>query len=147
MLNTQTVANTFIMLGFNDGISITPMKLQKLVYLLYKAYLQKTDTPLFQEKFSKWKYGPVLPSLYYEFQSFGASPITKFARNASGAINVIDLDAISPAATAIMVVWNKYKKYSAVELSRFTHRAGGAWSKADYGVLNDEDIKNEPEFI
>lgn len=147
MLNTQTAANTFLMLGYQDGIFITPMKLQKLVYLLYKRYLQLTDARLFDEKFQKWQYGPVLPSLYYEFKSFGASPITKFARDAKGDVEMIDLKTTSVAKNAVLMVWEKYKNYSAIQLSMFTHCDGGAWSKADLGELRDEDIKNEPEFV
>lgn len=146
MLNTQTAANTFIMLGYKENIPITPMKLQKLVYLLYKRYLKITDDKLFEEPFSQWKYGPVLPSLYYEFKSFHASPITKFARDANYGVEMIDLSKPSAAQNAVSFVWNTYKKYSASELSDLTHREGGAWSKAKNGILLDEDIKNEPEF-
>lgn len=145
MLNTQTVANTFIILGYNDHIPITPMKLQKLVYLLYKRYLQLTDCKLFEEPFSKWQYGPVIPSIYYEFKGFKANPITKFARNANNCVEMIDLSKPSSIQNAVFYVWNKYKHFSASELSALTHRQGGAWSKA-VTTLSDEDIKNEPEF-
>jgi len=145
MLSTQTVANTFIMLGYKEHIPITPMKLQKLVYLLYKHYLKETNVKLFDEPFSKWKYGPVLQSLYYEFQSFKASPITKFARDANNGVEMIDMSRPSQAQSAVSYVWSIYKNYSALSLSALTHRDGGAWSKA-FGTLSDEDIKNEPEF-
>ena len=35
------VANTFLQYAKRDNISVTPMKLQKLIYILYKTYLQK----------------------------------------------------------------------------------------------------------
>ena len=145
MLNTQTVANTFIMLGYKENILITPMKLQKLVYLLYKRYLQSTGCKLFEEPFCKWKYGPVVPSIYYEFKDFKSAPITKFARNAQNGAEMIDLSRYSQVQEAVYDVWNKYKKYSAAELSALTHKAGSAWSRASI-TLSDEDIKNEPEF-
>lgn len=146
MLNTQTVANTFILLGFDEHIGISPMKLQKLTYFLYKEYLQRTDAKLFNEPFEKWKYGPVLPSLYYEFSSFGANPITKFSRNAMGQAEIIDLECTSPLSNAVKKVWRIYKNYSAVELSTLTHEENTAWSKAENYILSDEDIKNEREL-
>lgn len=146
MLNTQTVANTFILLGFDEHIDISPMKLQKLTYFLYKEYLQSTGVSLFSEPFEKWKYGPVLPSLYYTFSSFGAAPITRFARNAKGQAEIIDLDFTSTLSRAVKKVWNIYKNYSATELSSLTHEENTAWSKAENYILSDEDIKNEREL-
>ena len=145
MLNTQTVANTILMLSFEENIKITPMKLQKLLYFLYKGYLKETGFSLFTEKFEKWQYGPVLPSIYYEFNSFGASFITKFARDAKGNVEVIDMSRNSPLTLIVRKTWDFYKTYSAVSLSRLTHQEDTAWSKARY-QLEDEDIKNEREL-
>lgn len=145
MLTTQAVANTFIKAGAEEMIPLTPMKLQKLVYIFYKHYYQKTKKKLFTESFEKWKYGPVLPSLYYEFKSFGASPVTKFSRNAQGMVEVMQLNSNPTAKKIFKEVWDKYKHFSAVELSRLTHQANTAWSKAKT-VLKDEDIMNEPEY-
>lgn len=144
MLNTQTVANTFLLLGFGENINITPMKLQKLTYFLYKEYIQKTGMPLFSEPFEKWKYGPVLPSLYYEFNSFQSSPITRFAKDAKGQAEIINMQVDNDISDAVKKVWQTYKNYSAIELSQLTHRPDTAWDKATNYKLSDEDIKSEP---
>ena len=47
MVHTQTVANTFIFLGIQEHINISPVKLQKLTYFLYNEYLRKTGDKLF----------------------------------------------------------------------------------------------------
>lgn len=149
MLRTQTIANTILMLSFEEGIPVTPMKLQKLVYCVYKRALQETDEKLFSEPFEAWKYGPVLPSIYYEFSSFQSSAINKFARSANGEVEIVDLSFSSPAANAINYIWDKYKNFSGVELSRFTHMSDTAWTKAvknSSHILEDSDIKNEQEF-
>lgn len=146
MLNTQTVANTFLLLGFEEHIGISPMKLQKLTYFLYKEYLKSTNMPLFSEPFEKWKYGPVLPSLYYEFSSFGASSINRLARNAKGQAEIIDLERTTALTNAVKKVWEIYKNYSAVELSALTHKKDTAWDKAENYKLSDKDIKNEREL-
>lgn len=147
MLNTQTVANTFLLLGFIEDINITPMKLQKLTYFLYKEYIQKTGMPLFSEPFEKWKYGPVLPSLYYEFNSFQSSPITRFAKDAKGQAEIINMETDNDISKAVNQVWRTYRNYSAIELSQLTHRSNTAWEKATNFKLSDEDIKNEPQLL
>lgn len=149
MLRTQTIANTILMLSFEEGIPVTPMKLQKIVYCVYKKALQDTGEKLFSEPFEAWKYGPVLPSIYYEFSSFQSSPINKFARSANGEVEIVDLSYSSPVATTISYIWNKYKHFSGVELSKFTHYPETAWTKAvnnNSHILEDSDIKDEREF-
>lgn len=145
MLSTQALANTFLSLGFEENVKITPMKLQKLIYFLYKKYLKETGNPLFSEPFEKWKYGPVLQSIYYEFNGFGANPITRFAKNAKGQAEIVNMRLDTTLTQCIKKIWTKYKNYSAVELSKLTHSKDSAWEKA-FTNLTDEDIKNEVDF-
>lgn len=149
MLTPQIVANTILMLAFEENITVSPMKLQKLVYLIYKSYLKATGQKLFTEGFSKWKYGPVVESLYYEFSSFGARPITKFARDAQGNVTVINLEKNGKLSELVRETWDTYKQLSATTLSELTHSKDSAWSKAvekNATTLSDEDIENEAEF-
>ena len=149
MLTPQIVANTVLMLAFKENIPVSPMKLQKLIYIIYKTYLKKTGNKLFTESFSKWKYGPVVESVYYEFGCFGANPINKFARDAQGNVQVVDLGKINCLSETIREVWDKYKGYHATVLSSLTHSENSAWSKAveeSRNTLKDEDIKNEEDF-
>lgn len=149
MINTQTIANTILYLAFKEDYPITHMKLQKMIYIVYKSYLKETNQKLFTEAFGVWKYGPVLPSVYYEFHVFGQRNITRFAKNANGGVEIIDLDKDTAIAKSIKYVWRKYRDFSAWELSDFTHCKDGAWDKANMenrNTLIDEDIKNEPNF-
>ena len=81
MLSTQIIANTILMLAFEEKISVTPMKLQRLIYFIYKDFLKTTETKLFNEKFETWKYGPVLLSIYYEFGGFKSKQMYKLDRH------------------------------------------------------------------
>lgn len=142
----QIIANTIIRLALIENSELTPMKLQKLMYFTYKRYLQVTGEPLFSERFVKWKYGPVLPSIFYEFSDFKKNPITRFAKDAKGNAIALDMNCLeSLAVQAIDYIWHKYKYYDAIILSRITHLKDSAWDKADH-FLNDEDILNEPEY-
>ena len=102
MITALNVANNFLERSFEEKVNISPMKLQKLVYILYKEYLKETGYKLFSEKFEAWKYGPVLPNLYNEFKNFKANPITSYALNS----NFIRYLIMCGKTIKILVVWN-----------------------------------------
>ena len=63
MVTALNIANAILYKGFNEGVDITPMKLQGLLYLTYKEFYKRTNTLLFDEKFEVWMYGPVVRSV------------------------------------------------------------------------------------
>lgn len=138
------VANNFIYRAIEEHKDITPLKLQKLIYFLFKEYLQKTGRELFGERFETWKYGPVLPSVYYEFASFGRNSITKFARDSQNIVQIVTEEGVFK--DALDSVWMRYKDFSGEALSEKTHTSGSAWAIACNNksmYLKTEDIKNE----
>lgn len=141
--STVALANTFILQGAKERIPVTLMKLQRLIYLLYRQYYQKTGRKLFTECFEKWKYGAVLPSVCYCFRGFGANPITKFARNAAGDVEVLELQHGTELYGIFTEVWERYRYFSPVCLSDILQGENSAWSRAVDGILQDEDIRNE----
>jgi uncharacterized phage-associated protein len=142
------VSNTFLLLANKDGISdLSNLKMQKLLYFTNRAYLQTTGTPLFEEKFSRWPYGPVLPSIYNRFRQYGSEPISSLIQNPDGSSYKINLSEDDPVAITIIETWELYKKYSALQLSQLTHQKGSAWSKAQpFSELKDEDILEEEDY-
>ncbi|OYQ80500.1 hypothetical protein B9T19_04385 [Ignatzschineria sp. F8392] len=48
---------------------LTALKLQKILYYVVTGYLKKTGEFLFNEKIEKWRYGPVIPSVYHTFKN------------------------------------------------------------------------------
>lgn len=146
MIAVQALANTILMKSFTESVDVSPMKIQKLIYFVFRDFLQKHGKKLFSEEFETWKYGPVLPSVYYEFNSFGPRPITKFSRDAQGNVTIIDKDKAPQIIEVIDDVWRRYKNYNGIELSKMTHEKGTAWYKAfmkDLPTLDIEDIANE----
>jgi len=55
--------------------SFTHVKLQKILYYVYCDFLKK-DFPVFEDQIEKWQYGPVVPSVYNSFRSYGFNRIT-----------------------------------------------------------------------
>lgn len=146
VVSVQALCNTIIKKSFDENVTVSPMKLQKLVYFIYRNYLQETSRPLFAESFQAWKYGPVLESIYDEFKSFKSNRITRFAKTASGDVYVINEISEPELCSVINSVWDKYKNYDGIALSQITHKKGGAWRKAfeNYSpILNVQDIKED----
>lgn len=142
------VANNFLKRGQTENVDITPLKLQKLVYFLYRDYLKRTGELLFTEKFETWKKGPVVPSIYAEFSSYGRLPIRTFATDSRGKCFIVTETGVFKEC--IDRIWRVYGDYSGDALSELTHAKDSAWSKAkdnEQRYLNIEDIKNEPEPV
>lgn len=55
---------------------ITNLKLQKILYYIEGYYMANFGYSLYPALIEAWKFGPVLPSVYYEYSVFGADPIT-----------------------------------------------------------------------
>ena len=79
MLSCFDIADYFIGLANKTGSFISNLKLQKLVYYAQAWHLALYDDPLFEEDFQAWIHGPVIPTLYKEYKSFGWQPISKDA--------------------------------------------------------------------
>jgi len=146
MITALTVANNIIARASEEKIQVSPMKLQKLLYFIYKEYLKISGASLFAERFEVWKYGPVLPSVYDEFKEFGVKPINRRYTRGDGSAWMVDEGSSRWFVQAIVFVWNRYKHMSGVDLSNLTHMKDTAWSKAREKktiFLSDTDIKAE----
>lgn len=153
------IANAFLELAERDGKTVTPLQVQKLVYLAHGWNLAIFGEPLIDEPVEAWPYGPVVPSVYHEFKSFGRGAIDRPAfRVAPGpGFRVVDVPAPQeqPVANLLTKVWEVYRGFSGIELSNMTHVAGSPWSittdggrKVDRGVtIEDETIKSYFEAL
>jgi uncharacterized phage-associated protein len=101
---------------------IDPMKLQKLLYYCQGYSLGITGRVLFEDNIEAWRYGPVVRSVYKEYQRYKGSWIP------------LDLVATPPpvdeytSAVAKLVMREK-GQYSATALMRMTHEEP-AWKEA-----------------
>ena len=129
-------ANYFLTRARKESVAITPMKLLKLVYIGYGWCLTLLGRKLFKEKIEAWQFGPVIPSLYHEFKSFGPKAIDRFAIE----VEYDDTDKVKDINIPIVQdpkiiqvlekVWQTYKEHSAYKLSSITHHRDSAWDKA-----------------
>lgn len=142
------VANSALSTAFSKGVHITHLKLQKLVYFVYKKHLKDRGQALFGEFFEVWTYGPVLPSVYQAFKKYGSDRITDYAYPSNAIrkkVFVVSSDDREFYA-ALAWVWAVYGGLDAMKLVDITHREGTAWHKADArksAFMDDMDIMRE----
>ena len=136
MWSAKAVANEFINIAGKQTLS--PMKLQKLVYFAHGWYLALTGEPLIQECVEAWQFGPVIPELYSEFKHYGSGGVTDFAtefdyRTQRWIVPRVegsgDGDDVRRALKIIKQVWKAYGDQSAIKLSNVTHMPGTPWSE------------------
>ena len=143
MYNPIYMSNNFLILAHRHKEHVTAMKMQKMLYFLYRDYLQETGDALFSERFSTWKYGPVLESVYHTYKKFGSSRIRGYGGIPAYSIRDEDDPILE---RLIKKVWTRCLLHNGIYLSVLTHRQGGAWRKAwDNGLrfLLDDDIKTD----
>lgn len=146
MANAIHVANNILKRGIDEDIDITPMKLQKLLYLVYKAYLQCTGDPLFSERIEAWRYGPVVRDVYNRFKPYGSNAIRGYGKDATGGIFIVNEGSSEKFRKAINETWDIYKKMDGISLAMMTHKEGTAWRKTvqeGRRYIRDEDIAQE----
>ena len=155
----KAVANAFLALAKQEGEGITPMKMQKLIYLAHGWGLGIVGEPLINEPVQAWKYGPVIESIYKEFKYFGNQPITSEAVEYSFNRDTLELDEEIPLIAAndsdahelIHHVWNAYKQYSGGQLSTLTHQPDTPWHRSFNGkrdvIIPDSLIANHYQTL
>ena len=148
--SAKAVANYFFMLSKKTGRPITPLKMQKLVYIAHGWHLGITEKPLVDDEYPEaWEFGPVFPSLYHEFKHFKGNPIKEPARELilTQPLDSWDWDWDSLEAETPCIdndddevrkfldnIWNSYSKYSGIKLSSMSHGPGTPWSQTREAV-------------
>jgi uncharacterized phage-associated protein len=132
-LDAKGLSNLLLDWGDADGVRISPMKLQKLVFFLHADFLVKHGRALIKQEFEAWDHGPVIPSLYSEFKPFQDRAITARAKafDALRAVTVTASYRLSASdLQCVRELYDFYKKLSAFELSRRSHDFEGVWRQA-----------------
>jgi uncharacterized phage-associated protein/DNA-binding Xre family transcriptional regulator len=105
-----------------EDFDVSNMKLNKLLYFVYKEYLEKfkNSTTLFKNDFRAWEHGPVYPAIYHKYNDFKNLPIN---------LEKFNYSSLSPEQSqTIETILEKYYKKSAFELRNESHDS--LWQKA-----------------
>lgn len=103
----------FLSYGKNKN-SLTPLKLQKILYLAQGWSYVWDDVAAFHDDFCAWQYGPVNEKVYEAFKKYSRSEIPE----AEGISELVD----SSVEETLEAVWSEYGKMTAYDLVELTHR-------------------------
>ncbi len=149
--DAKAVANFFLDLAESTRTSLTPMKLQKLIYFGHAWNLALRKEPLIADAVEAWQYGPVVPSVYHEFKSFGSGAINRRATT----FDLDDFEFVTPTipdndkmtAELLRHVWSSYGRMSAVQLSNLTHEKDSPWDVARQGKADQKAVLIDDSMI
>lgn len=130
--NAKSIGNYFLHLADIKQIPISPIKLQKLVYYANGWHAGYAGTPLIDESIKAMPFGPIIPSLFQEFKSFGSSPINRMGMslNAQATELVPESKPEDPAVLAFLRnIWNAYASLPDRALSDMITAPGGPWQQ------------------
>jgi uncharacterized phage-associated protein len=71
LLTAREIADYLIWLAHEHGSFISNLKLQKLLYYAQAWHLAVFNRPLFADQLEAWVHGPVVPSIYRRYKSYG----------------------------------------------------------------------------
>ena len=149
----KAVANYFVLNYRQHGI--TPLKIQKLIYLAHGWHLAYIDEPLVIDEYVEaWQHGPVFPSIYHAFKYLGRKPIIEpliefsYRDDNSIKINTPQIPKSDKVTCKLLTtIWDAYGKFTGNYLSKLTHQENSPWSKARGDVKTYRNITIDNKVI
>ena len=132
-----SVANSIIKLAKERGIrDLSPMKLQKLMYFTQFWYVKNFNKFLINDWFSRWEFGPVIPSIYHQLKYYGSNPVNNYIwlLSANNEAIVYMMDNNPAAWNFLNEILDIYGNLDGFELSAITQRDSSAWSSGGSGT-------------
>ncbi len=118
MLNSKEITDWILSkIDFEAGDTISPLKLQKLLYYCQAWHITIFDKKIINEDFEAWAHGPVLRSVYKRFAGF-------HYMNESIDINKIELQIPNinkDSENLLLEVLSVYGNKNASYLEKLTH--------------------------
>lgn len=125
-------------LFYNKNMTISNLKLQKLLYFIQRDYIKFKKTPLFDEVFEAWQYGPVIRDVYFKYSKYGALPIIfDINENYNSIIDHTDLN--QEDIEIINNTINHYSESDAWDMVDESHKKNGAWDNV-YNNPSSNDL-------
>lgn len=114
-------AKLLLALAYERGVVLNTTKVQKMLYIIYSYFLSKHDYQIFTETPKAWPYGPVFPRTRKKVDFTRIQKVTD-----------AELEGITSQKEIVEKfneVINRYSKFSASELSDWSHMENSPWDK------------------
>ncbi len=130
-IDVFSVANFFLNIVDRDsGSTITPLKLQKILYYAQGYYLAINGKELFNEDFQAWAHGPANPEIYDKYKKYGFNVIDSPTKDE---IPLFDNELVD----FLYSIWETFGIYDGKYLENMTHQEK-PWIEARNGFQPGE---------
>lgn len=136
-MKIMDAARYLVYLSYNDHTySLTPLKLQKVLYYAQGWSYVWDAKPLFLEEFEAWQYGPVNREVYDNFKVYKGQEIPDYEGTIPQYATFDELETIKS-------VWEEYGAETAGNLVNMTHTEM-PWIEAyrTGSVISNQSIQN-----
>ncbi len=126
----RSVANLLLDIADEQGLTMTHLALQKLLYFAHAMFLIETGTPLVSGYFEAWTYGPVHPAVYRAFQGTGHDPIETRATRVdlvTGESSQVPIPTSEAIRTRCVRIMAQYAPLTPGRLVDISHARNGPW--------------------
>ena len=132
----RQIANHIIEVAEDHGNhSLDIMTLLKLAYFAHGRCLARHEQALVTDSVEAWKYGPVIPSIYFGFRPHGVDNVEQ--------LRIIPEEIGDNGKKVIRNVYRHYRNYSGGKLSGITHKRDGPWYRIYHSLGEGSVIPNE----
>lgn len=131
------VANYMLELAKEEGKELQPLKLMKLVYIAHGFTLALLGRSALNPRFDRveaWQYGPVIPSVYHSFKSYGRNridaPTTILVPIDGGRDFKVETPRLKDKdlKAACRAAYIQYSSFEPNTLVDMLHKEGSPWS-------------------
>jgi uncharacterized phage-associated protein len=137
MADARIVANRFIELAREQGRSLTPMQVLKLVYIAHGWMLGLSERPLIAQPVEAWKYGPVVRDVYNGVRAYGRASVQNPMSAPAQSLDYYENDMVGQ-------VFKLYGNMDGITLSNITHMPETPWaqtySPGSFGTVIPNDL-------
>ena len=137
MYSALDIAKYIISKCNKENCPISNLQLQKILYNLQKAFLQseiritkKKSSALFGDEIEAWQWGPVVPSVYYVYCTYGSMSI----------IETYDVHIDARVQKFIDPIIERQRSVNPWRLVDETHRKGGAWDRVYRNGMGNRSV-------
>ena len=127
MYDARVIANALIS---RHGINtLTPLQVQKLTYLCHGWNLGMYGEPLSRQQVEAWRWGPVIPDVYYELRKYGGQTVPELVNLGTLGFGPDDALLNDREADLVGQVIEVYGDFTGHQLSTLLHKPGSPWDQ------------------
>ena len=135
MANALDLSKYIVNKCIEDNYPISNLQLQKILYYIQRKFvLLDKSKPAFYDEIEAWKFGPVVPNVYYHYCGYGAMEISMTEQYN------IDLKYSSNQQNIINDIVEEKRMLDPWELVQDTHKPNSTWSKVFQGGKGEGNV-------